>query len=319
MTMKKTVLTLAAGLAASTLANAALTDATTPWGPNTTDAAELAFVEFIGNTQDTGYAHPGLAIRSADEIGYGTVGLITTDLADGGGDPFFINLIYAGGSTNHLREFGFDITIDGMTAEVLLTDPLQGKTAPNIPTSPDANLGAVFSMSIADIVSLVDGDDDILTDADGKVDIDFFVRKKASGGTAGLDDVKVSASHGVAVFDYSPFVDTSVVDPYIDDGVTPGTLGDGITPSPISPYGPGFPEGITRVWGWEDQIVDSADPAGYELGGVDADFNDFIMTLAISATPITNEVPEPSTYGLIGAAALAGLIIRRRMKAPKAA
>jgi hypothetical protein len=55
---------------------------------------------------------------------------------------------------------------------------------------------------------------------------------------------------------------------------------------------------------------------GYEdiRGGGDQDFNDFMVALQFfraDGTPFT-PVPEPSTYGLIGAVALVGLIARRR-------
>ncbi len=49
----------------------------------------------------------------------------------------------------------------------------------------------------------------------------------------------------------------------------------------------------------------------------DGDSNDLVMAFQFLPTQ-SNPVPEPSTYGLIGAAALVGLVIRRRMVAKKA-
>jgi hypothetical protein len=48
--------------------------------------------------------------------------------------------------------------------------------------------------------------------------------------------------------------------------------------------------------------------------GADADFNDFMVAIQLydkNGNPFT-PVPEPSTYGLIGAVALVGLMLRRR-------
>lgn len=52
--------------------------------------------------------------------------------------------------------------------------------------------------------------------------------------------------------------------------------------------------------------------------GSDADYNDLLFAVQFTAggSPFT-PVPEPSTYGLIGAAALLGLVMVRRFKAKK--
>lgn len=58
-----------------------------------------------------------------------------------------------------------------------------------------------------------------------------------------------------------------------------------------------------EVWGFEDRV---------EVRQGELDYNDFMF--AVKIVP----VPEPSTYGLIGAAALIGLIAQRRFKMKKA-
>ncbi len=67
----------------------------------------------------------------------------------------------------------------------------------------------------------------------------------------------------------------------------------------------------TYLVGFEDWRLDR---------GADGDNNDFMFALQFyraDGTPFT-PVPEPSTYGIIGALALVGLIARRRFKAKKA-
>ena len=52
----------------------------------------------------------------------------------------------------------------------------------------------------------------------------------------------------------------------------------------------------------------------WRLGSADKDYNDFMFAVQFfdkNGTPFSS-VPEPSTYGLIGAAALLGLVARRR-------
>jgi hypothetical protein len=62
----------------------------------------------------------------------------------------------------------------------------------------------------------------------------------------------------------------------------------------------------TLVVSFEDQ----------RLGATDADFTDFIFAFQFLPTQLP-PVPEPSTYGLMGAAALVGLVALRRRKAAK--
>jgi hypothetical protein len=73
----------------------------------------------------------------------------------------------------------------------------------------------------------------------------------------------------------------------------------------------GYMDVATWLVGIEDWRLDR---------GSDADYNDFMFGIQIfnaSGTPFT-PVPEPSTYGLIGAAALAALVLRRRFATKKA-
>ncbi len=76
-------------------------------------------------------------------------------------------------------------------------------------------------------------------------------------------------------------------------------------------------DGVSVVTGEINTLL-----VGFEdvrLGGsyYDNDFNDFVVGFQFLPTQ-PNPVPEPSTYGLLGAAALAGLVVRRRMAAKKA-
>jgi len=67
----------------------------------------------------------------------------------------------------------------------------------------------------------------------------------------------------------------------------------------------------TYLVGFEDWRLDS--------NQVDKDYNDFVFAIQLfdkDGTPFT-PVPEPSTYGLIGAAALLGLVARRRFASKK--
>ncbi len=67
----------------------------------------------------------------------------------------------------------------------------------------------------------------------------------------------------------------------------------------------------TYLVGFEDWRLDS--------NQVDKDYNDFVFAIQLfdqNGTPFT-PVPEPSTYGLIGAAALLGLVARRRFASKK--
>jgi hypothetical protein len=67
----------------------------------------------------------------------------------------------------------------------------------------------------------------------------------------------------------------------------------------------------TYLVGFEDWRLDN--------GNVDRDYNDFVFAIQLfdkDGTPFT-PVPEPSTYGLIGAAALLGLVARRRFASKK--
>ncbi len=72
----------------------------------------------------------------------------------------------------------------------------------------------------------------------------------------------------------------------------------------------GYADVYTYLLGWEDT----------RLNQDDGDNNDFMIALQFyraDGTPFT-PVPEPATYGAIGALALVGLIVRRRFQAKKA-
>lgn len=73
----------------------------------------------------------------------------------------------------------------------------------------------------------------------------------------------------------------------------------------------GWENVATYLVGFEDWRLDS--------NQVDKDYNDFVFAIQLfdqNGTPFT-PVPEPSTYGLIGAAALLGLVARRRFASKK--
>ncbi len=73
----------------------------------------------------------------------------------------------------------------------------------------------------------------------------------------------------------------------------------------------GWEDVATFLVGFEDWRLDSSQ--------ADKDYNDFVFAIQLfdqNGTPFT-PVPEPSTYGLIGAAALVGLVARRRFAAKK--
>ena len=71
--------------------------------------------------------------------------------------------------------------------------------------------------------------------------------------------------------------------------------------------------------GWEDVATYLVGYEDWNLNSADKDYNDFVFAIQLfdqNGTPFT-PVPEPSTYGLIGAAALLGLVARRRFASKK--
>jgi hypothetical protein len=76
-------------------------------------------------------------------------------------------------------------------------------------------------------------------------------------------------------------------------------------------------DATTVLFAFEDFSLNAlGDPAGHNFIG-DGDRNDFVFALRYVGNT-NNAVPEPSTYGIIGAIALLGLIAVRRMKVAKA-
>lgn len=108
---------------------------------------------------------------------------------------------------------------------------------------------------------------------------------------------------------YTAFHSTNSV-PFI----SPGNVRWATSPLMVNTWVPAlnaYADVGTYLVGFEDWRLDR---------GADRDFNDLLLAIqfySVTGTPFTPPVPEPSTYGLIGAAALLGLAAYRRSRGKK--
>lgn len=100
------------------------------------------------------------------------------------------------------------------------------------------------------------------------------------------------------------------------------SLNNPVTASTQSYWGSIVPLTNTRAVGQYDLSNEAFTVMGFEdvrVGaGADRDYNDLLFAFRSSSFQVQGPVPEPSTYGLIGAAALLGLVGYRRFKKSKA-
>lgn len=294
MTMKKTVITIAAAgmLSASSAFATIATSSTADWGGVTTDATLLSLADHI-DTEGNFYSKPDFSTRSA-----GTIAAFQTspaDLISAADESQFLNIFYLGSRAGNTHTIGFDLfEVDGGGTNFLGDVALN----PNFLGSDETKFGSVFSMTIEDILDLA-GMGPLLNGGSEGFLIDLWISNTGDPYYGvGQFETKLSLSDGRAI-DYTTFLEDV------------GDLGPFDADNPV-PWGNLIDVNLTNLYGFED-ILESGN------GGIaDEDYGDVFLAASVADRPIS-EVPEPSTYGLIGAIALAGLIIRRRMLIKKSA
>ncbi len=223
----------------------------------------------------------------------GVVSAINSLDADGG----FIRAIFAGESAGWLNDFGYTYSGNPTTG---------GPTNPNQSYTVYENIQAVNPGST---INFGDSFDVTFSIADNVKNFDFWLNGSDSFGTTNQPP---SNRGGI----YTVFNPGNSI-PYI----APGNVLWAQSPILVSTWiglaadtTDGTADGYTLVQTWlvglEDWRRDN---------GADNDFNDFAFALQFydrNGRPF-DAVPEPSTYGLIGALALLGLVAFRRFKAAK--
>lgn len=279
LSLKRNIAAAATLILASASSAALLTSATLPWGP-TRSHSDL--VDHINNPANH-YARPDSITRSdlSPMVPAGTVFNILPG--------FPLELFFLGGFAENVHVIGFDLYKGADTSGTFLGDI---QLSPQIGGKDATKFGSTFSRSIEELLATVGAAAPDLGDVYA---IDFWVTN-SSPARYGELDVKLKLSEGVFAFDFTEYLE----------------LGTG--PNGEAPFGP-LPSPLEFVFGWEDMSKGGGTALANKSNG---DFGDIFLSASVADIP-TIAVPEPSTYGLIGAITLVGLVVRRLVAASKAA
>jgi len=195
-----------------------------------------------------------------------------------------IRAIFVGESAGWLNDFGY--SLNGVpSAGLTLASNIQSETGTPYPV--DLTFGDHFDIGVA---------------AGTGANFDFWLN--AVGGFGTTNPVPPTSDGGV----YTAF-NAFNSSPYL----APGNVRWTINPIMVNTF-------INATLGYQDVATYLVSFEDWRLDhGSDGDLNDFMFAVQFfktDGTPFT-PVPEPSTYGLLGAMALVGLVAHRRFKAKK--